>query len=275
MADDICVVVVRPELLGTYGDAGNATVLVERLRRRGIPARRIDVRGSEPVPRASDIVLLGGGEDAAQQALAADDALARSLERAVARGAVVLAVCAGFQLLGRGFLTGDDTWTPGWDLIDVVTGRLPRRAVGEIITRCELPGVGLLTGFENHGGATVLGPGVRPLGEVLRGTGNGDRGGDGAVAGRIVGTYLHGPVLARNPALADHLLSWITGPLPDLEVPGVRELRAERLRGLRPWHRVRLTRRLQARWARTKQNWVPSPTVPSSTRSPASSARSS
>ncbi|HZQ26620.1 MAG TPA: hypothetical protein VFA94_02875 [Acidimicrobiales bacterium] len=227
---------MRPSLLGTYGDGGNAIVLAERLRRRGIDAEVVPIDGNATVPESIDICVLGGGEDTAQAGLAGDEALGRSLARAVDRGAAVLAVCAGFQVLGREFAVGSGEMRPGFGIVDCTTdARLPRRAVGEIVARpgptMAAAGVPVLTGFENHGGRTLLGPGVEPLGVVELGVGNGDeQRSDGLVAGRVVGTYLHGPVLARNPALADALLRGVVGAdLPPLELPEVDRLRAERL----------------------------------------------
>lgn len=243
------IAVARPSLLGTYGDIGNATVLVERLERRGIPARRVDLDGSQPIPESCDIVLVGGGEDLAQRALACDEPLRRSFERAVDRGAVVLAVCAGFQVLGDRFSVADGTECAGWGFVPADTSRRGRRATGEVVARSTLPGVGLLTGFENHGGRTTLGAGVMPLGTVITGVGNDEASGvDGAVVGRVIGTYLHGPVLARNPALADHLLEWVTGPLAPLSLPEIDVLRHERLvEGVRSRRAARCRRWLARR----------------------------
>jgi len=155
---------------------------------------------------------------------------------------VVLAVCAGFQLLGETFAGPDGRDVAGLGLLDASTrrGHGPRR-VGEIVVepRRELA-LPVLTGYENHAGVTALGPGVAPLGQVRVGRGNDVRpvgtsgeatppATEGAFRGRIVGTYLHGPVLARNPSLADLLLSWVVGPLPALDDAEVDDLRAERL----------------------------------------------
>jgi CobQ-like glutamine amidotransferase family enzyme len=134
----------------------------------------------------------------------------------------VLAVCAGLQILGLWVRDRAGRTWPGAQIVDLTTAAGGRRAVGEAVARCRLPGVGTLTGFENHAGRTTLGAGVEPLGAVVRGVGNGD-GHDGVLAGGIVGTYLHGPVLARNPALADLILSRAVGEdlaplaLPDEE----------------------------------------------------------
>jgi CobQ-like glutamine amidotransferase family enzyme len=228
---DVAIALIRPGLLGTYGDRGNATVLAERLRRRGMTARVLDLdRG--PVPNDADIYLLGGGEDGAQSAVAADQQLRDALHAAVARNAVVLGVCAGFQLLGTSFETGTGETVEGFGILDCKSARRQgSRAVGEVFSqpRPEL-GLPTLTGFENHGGGTWLSPGLAALGRLELGVGNGDGSGtEGAISGHVIGTYLHGPVLARNPALADMLLGWAVGKLAALPMPEVDRLRAERL----------------------------------------------
>ena len=228
---DIAIALVRPGLLGTYGDRGNATVLAERLRRRGMSARVLDLdRG--PVPSDADLYLLGGGEDGAQSGVAADAQLRGALHAAVERGAAVLGVCAGFQLLGRSFETGTGEVVTGFEILDCRSARRSGpRAVGEVRSqpRAEL-GLPTLTGFENHGGGTWLEPDLAPLARLELGVGNGDGSGtEGAISGKVIGTYLHGPVLARNPALADLLLQWAVGPLEPLPMPEVDRLRAERL----------------------------------------------
>jgi CobQ-like glutamine amidotransferase family enzyme len=223
--------VVYPELLGTYGDSGNALVLVQRLRWRGIRSEVVSVDGD--VPDSADLYLLGGGEDAAQILAASRLRRSAGLRRAVRRGAPILAVCAGLQVLGERFNGGDGPESAGLGLLDVSTNRLPRRAVGEIVAAPQLPLLREpLTGFENHQGSTHLGPDAAPLARVRTGIGNGaGDASEGAVQGRVIGTYLHGPVLARNPELADLLLSWAIGTaLPPLPVPEVSELRRRLLR---------------------------------------------
>jgi CobQ-like glutamine amidotransferase family enzyme len=229
-----------PDLLGTYGDCGNAEVLHRRLTWRDIPATVIPLPLGTAIPASLDVYLLGGGEDSAQTLAAEVLAQQTGLLRAVDRGAPVLAVCAGLQLLGRQITLDYGRPQPGAGLLDLVTTPATHRAIGEVITQ---PGPGLLseplTGFENHRGHTELGPAAQPLGRVIRGIGNGT-GIDGVVQGRVIGTYLHGPVLARNPELADLLLSWVTGrPLPPIELVGLTELRRERLARRRSWHIVR------------------------------------
>ncbi|HWD24110.1 MAG TPA: MurT ligase domain-containing protein, partial [Acidimicrobiales bacterium] len=213
-ASKLRIVIVHPDLLGTYGDGGNGRVLANRARWRGIPVELIDATADSPLPERADVYLLGGGEDGPQ--LASADALRTgSLARAIDRGAVVLGVCAGYQILGHAFPAPDGSLHRGLGLLDVTTARGAPRAVGETLVIREAIGPDrTLTGFENHGGRTTRGEGTSPLGRVIAGTGNGD-GTDGAVSGRTIGTYLHGPVLARNPGLADELLSLAVGaPLP-------------------------------------------------------------
>jgi CobQ-like glutamine amidotransferase family enzyme len=228
------IALLYPELLGTYGDRGNASVLVQRLRWRGIESEAIEVSLGAPAPGACDIYLLGGGEDAAQVMAASELRLTGALERAVEHGAAVLGVCAGFQILGDVFWGPDGVSHPGLGLLNCSTNRPGRRrSVGEILVE-PTPELGLpvLTGFENHAGLTSLGPGVQALGRPLAGVGNGDMT-EGAFHGRVIGTYLHGPVLVRNPALADLILSWFVDHLEPLDDGPVDLLRRERLRALR------------------------------------------
>jgi lipid II isoglutaminyl synthase (glutamine-hydrolysing) len=223
---------VYPDLLSTYGDRGNLLILERRCHLRGIVVESVSVNSDQPVPRQGDIYLLGGGEDLPQilaaRRLRADGGLAV----AALRGAVVFAVCAGYQLLGSDFAGEEGQPVPGLEILDMSSTRGERRAVGEILADVD-PSLGVprLTGFENHQGVTRPGPGVRPLSQVVSGVGNGD-GTEGAYAGRVLGTYLHGPALVRNPALADLLLGWAAGPLsplPDTDEQWTRELREERL----------------------------------------------
>lgn len=219
---------VYPDLLSTYGDRGNALILERRAKLRGIPVEIVGVNSDQPVPRDGDIYLLGGGEDL-PQTLAARRLLADGgLHAAAGNGAVIFAVCAGYQMLGTEFGGADDAPVQGLGLLDMRSGRGERRAVGEVVADVD-PGlnVGKLTGFENHQGVTSLGPNARPLARVTLGTGNGD-GTEGAYAGRVLGTYLHGPALVRNPNLADLLIYWAVGPLQPL--PAQAEELANRLR---------------------------------------------
>jgi CobQ-like glutamine amidotransferase family enzyme len=238
------IALIYPELLGTYGDGGNAIVLAQRLRWRGLQAEIVNVPAGEPVPDSCDVYLLGGGEDEPQVLAAEGLRQNTAIARAVTGGAVVLAVCAGYQVIGESFPSDGKVFS-GLHLLDIETRRSfeppnvadPPRAVGDIVVdphpSLELP---VLLGYENHGGRTRPLPGARgiPLGTVRRGIGNGipDHT-DGIVSGRVIGTYLHGPVLAQNPDLADLMLSWVHGRLRPLDRP--REcgaLRAARIRAL-------------------------------------------
>lgn len=224
------VAVVFPDLLGTYGDGGNGLILARRAEWRGHDVELLQAASDAPVPEA-DIYCLGGGEDGPQVRAARTLVDDGTLGARVAQGAVVLAVCAGFQVVGRSFpgATGDPHEGVGLLDVETVKGSGPR-AVGEVLADVVgVDGLPQLTGFENHGGVTTRVEGTSALGQVTAGTGNGD-GSEGAVRGRVVGTYLHGPVLARNPALADRLLSWALddealAPLDDGAEEGLREER--------------------------------------------------
>jgi CobQ-like glutamine amidotransferase family enzyme len=240
------IALVFPSLLGTYGDGGNASVLAQRLRWRGHEADVIDVKVDDPLPAEADVYVLGGGEDTAQT-LAVSRLADGTLARAAAAGKPVFAVCAGFQILGETFLDGRGAVHAGLGLIDCRTDRLPGpRAVGELLVTSD---VGTLTGYENHGGRTVLGPAARPLGAVTEGIGNGEAGVDGALQGSVVATYLHGPALARNPALADLLLRSVVGDLAPIDDREEEDLRAERLAAVR--------RARRSGWAPWRRQWRP------------------
>ncbi len=243
----LTVVVIYPDLLGTYGDGGNGLVLARRAEWRGVEVNLIQAPSDRPLPRG-DLYCLGGGEDGPQVRAATTLIADGTLLRSVADGAVVLGVCAGFQLLGREFPDAADRPHDGLGLLDVTTRKgTDIRAVGELVAAVDdaaprsddgspLP---LLTGFENHGGVTTIGSGASPLARVITGVGNGGGDGtEGAWTDRVVGTYLHGPVLARNVALADLLLGWALASrgetLPPVVLDDVEEsaLRADRLAGV-------------------------------------------
>lgn len=230
-----------PDVLGTYGDNGNALVLKRRAEMRGIDVTIHEVKLGDPVPLQLDVYLMGGGEDTAQT-LAVEH-----LAPLVNLRAPLLAICAGLQVLGESFRANGRV-VDGVGLIDATTTTLKKRAIGEIRTRpTGVPGLtDTLTGFENHMGATLLGQDASPLGTVLMGVGNSDSSGtydmadpsaqlsaEGVVQGNVIATYLHGPVLARNPQLADVLLARATGQdladLTPLDLPEVAQLRKERL----------------------------------------------
>lgn len=239
-ASALRIVWIYPDLMSTYGDQGNALILAYRAAARGHRVERVDVRSDQPVPEQGDIYLIGGGEDRPQRLAAERLRRDPGLTRAAQRGAAVLAVCAGFQLMGHTFYDEQEGVLPGLGLIDATSHRGAVRCVGEVVADADPQltvggrGLGVLTGFENHMGTTLLGEGLRPLGTVRSGHGNGNGAGvgtDGAHVGKIAGTYLHGPALARNPALADLVLSWADGqdaPTP-VDDGWHQRLRTERL----------------------------------------------
>ncbi len=233
----VTIVLVYQSLLGIYGDRGNAAVLAKRLAWRGIDSRVVIVEPGETLPADASIYLLGGGEDLAQTTAVRELTKDGNLFRALDAGAAVLAVCAGYQICGTTFTIGEhDDVVPGLGILDVETRRGDVRAVGEILYRWTKPDgtESLVTGFENHGGFTRVGPGARPLGVVEKGIGNGYDRTEGAWQDKVVGTYPHGPVLARNPELADHVLELGLGySLDPLPRPAIDELRRQRIAAVR------------------------------------------
>lgn len=223
---------VLPDVMGTYGDSGNAVVLRQRLVLRGIAAEIVEITLADPVPESLDVYTLGGAEDYAQRLATRHLIRYPGLQRAAARGVPVLAICAAIQVLGAWYETAAGDRVDGVGLLDLTTAPQQTRTIGELVSRPLVAGLSQpLTGFENHRGGTVLGAAASPLGAVVKGAGNraGD-GVDGAVQGSVVATYMHGPCLARNPELADLLLSKVVGELAPLELPEVELLRRERLR---------------------------------------------
>ena len=231
MTGSLRIAVVYPDLLGTYGDGGNGLVLARRAQWRGIEVDLTQASSDVPLPEA-DIYCLGGGEDGPQVRAARSLIDDGTLHRRADEGAVVFAVCAGYQIVGNSFPGADGVSHRGVGLLNIATVKSDGpRAVGEVVAEVTGAALPALTGFENHGGRTTLAAGVEPLGRVSKGIGNGDGSGtEGAIAGHVIGTYLHGPVLARNPALADHLLSWAlgTGELAPLDDEAEEALRHER-----------------------------------------------
>lgn len=232
MADSVVRIgLVLPDVMGTYGDGGNALVLRQRLLLRGIPAEIVEITLADPVPESLDLYTLGGAEDYAQRLATRHLIKHPGLQRAAERGAPVLAICAAVQVLGHWYETSAGERVDGVGMLDATTSPQEARTIGELATRPLLAGLTeRLTGFENHRGGTVLGPAASPLGAVVKGAGNrtGD-GFDGVVQGSVIATYMHGPCLARNPQLADLLLGTVVGELSPLPMPEVDLLRRERL----------------------------------------------
>jgi len=226
-----------PDYLNIYADRGNIAVLSRRAAWRGheVEVRSISV-GEDVRAGEHDLLYVGGGQDR-EQALVAEDLAGKAsgVLDAVAGGAALLAVCGGYQLLGRSYrdLQGDDL--PGIGLFPLETVAGEKRMIGDVLLECELePGERhTLAGFENHAGRTLLDPGAEPLGRVLAGFGNdGESGWEGVRVGRAVGTYLHGPLLPRNPWFADWVIRQalahrLGGEAPQLEpLPDDLELQA-------------------------------------------------
>jgi len=220
------VCALYPDLMNIYADRGNLLLLERRCRWRGLgfELRRSGL-GERLDPDGADLFYIGGGQDRDQARCAQDLAEVKrdALHHAAQRGAVVLAVCGGYQLLGHSYQMGSDE-LPGVGLADLRTVREEGpRLIGNVAIEVELePGRRrVLAGFENHGGRTYLGPGAQPLGRVLKGHGNnGSDGLEGVHAGTVIGTYLHGPLLPKNAWFADWLIRRALGlsqPLADLE----------------------------------------------------------
>jgi lipid II isoglutaminyl synthase (glutamine-hydrolysing) len=198
-----------PREMNIYGDTGNVVVLTKRLRWRGLEVTVLPVNVGDPLPKRTDILLGGGGQDAAQGELA-DDFLAKGPDlRAMADdGVVMLTICGSYQLLGHEFLTQDGQRIPGVGVLDVITRGSRTRLIGtSVIDTDDTIDAGRLVGYENHSGLTELGAGVQALGRAPSGTGNNGRDRtEGAVRDNVIGTYLHGPVLAKSAKFADDLL---------------------------------------------------------------------
>jgi CobQ-like glutamine amidotransferase family enzyme len=195
-----------PREMNIYGDTGNVLVLRRRLQWRGLPVEVVPVHVGDRLPSDADILLGGGGQDAAQGEIGADFAARGAELRAMAAdGVVMLAVCGTYQMLGHEFVTQDGERIAGTGVLDVITRGQEQRLIGNNVVDTEHSG--RLVGYENHSGLTELGPGVRPLGTTEAGRGNNGRDRtEGAVRDNVIGTYLHGPVLAKSPGLADELL---------------------------------------------------------------------
>ena len=210
MSTALRVCALYPELMNIYADRGNIAVLRSRCDWRGMGFELAASSLGEPLdPDAHDLFYIGGGQDRDQAAVAEDMAATKreALRAAADRGAVVLAVCGGYQLLGHSYAMGA-TELPGVGLVDLRTVREDGpRLIGNCAIETDLgDGPRTIAGFENHGGRTYLGEGEQPLGRVLAGHGNNGRDGwEGVRRGNVIGTYLHGPLLPKNAWLADRL----------------------------------------------------------------------
>jgi len=223
---ELRVLSLYPEQMNIYADRGNILFLQRRCEWRGLGFVHDGAGPGESVdPGAHDLFYIGGGQDRDQRAVAADMVASKqeAITAAADDGAVLLAVCGGYQLLGHSYQLGEEK-LPGLGIADLETVREPGpRLIGNVAIEADLgDGPKLIAGFENHGGRTYLGPGARPLGKVVSGHGNNDRDGlEGVRRGNVIGTYLHGPLLPKNAWLADHLIALALehryGTRPELE----------------------------------------------------------
>ena len=237
-----------PELMNIYADRGNIAVLRARCEWRGLGFELAASSLGEGVdPEAHDLFYMGGGQDRDQAAVARDmvETKRDAMHAAAGRGAVVLAVCGGYQLLGSSYEM-EDVELPGIGLVDLRTVREPgERLIGNCAIEADLGGsdpaggggTRIVAGFENHGGRTYLGPGEEPLGRVLSGHGNNGKDGfEGVRNGNVIGTYLHGPLLPKNVWLADRLIELALGidlePLPDDSMEDAAHQSARRAAGV-------------------------------------------
>ena len=202
-----------PDLMNIYGDRGNILTLLRRAEWHGYDAKVVELgRGAATQMDDIDVFFFGGGQDR-EQALIYDDLREfkqESLRKAVENGAQILAVCGGYQLLGHYYQTADGQRYDGIGLIDVRTEAGKKRFIGDVVVLTSIEGLtpSTLVGFENHSGRTFLGPKAKPLGKVLQGHGNnGSDHQEGCIQGGIIGTYMHGSLLPKNPHLADQLIA--------------------------------------------------------------------
>lgn len=203
------IVHLFPELLNLYGDGGNVMTLRRRCEWRNIPVQVTEVGMGDAIDFSSaDIVFIGGGADR-EQLIVKDAMMSRKAELAsyVADGGVLLAVCGGYQFLGHHYAMGDVV-VEGLGIVDMETVRGEGRLIGNAVVKSDISDAPVV-GFENHGGRTTLGSGVSAFGRVLGEThgNNGEDGGEGVHQGNLIGTYLHGPLLPKNPQVADYLLA--------------------------------------------------------------------
>jgi CobQ-like glutamine amidotransferase family enzyme len=221
-----------PDYLNIYADRGNMAVLERRAALRGHQLEITALGLGDPVGAGEfDLLYVGGGQDREQSLVAPDLAdKGTGIRSAVDAGTALLAVCGGYQLLGRGYRGRDGSFMPGAGLFPHETVAGERRMIGDVLLSCELdPGVQrTVAGFENHAGRTHLDPGSEPLGRVVSGFGNdGESGFEGCRVACAIGTYLHGPLLPRNPWLADWLLARAVAHASDGEPPSLEPLRDE------------------------------------------------
>ena len=204
---EVHVVHLYPREMSIYGDLGNTRTMLARLRWHGYTPVLHDHHPGGEFPAQAHLVLGGGGQDSGQARVEDDLAIiAPRLRELAAAGTPMLMICGMYQLFGNAFVTVDGTRLPGLGILDVTTHGNPRRMIGPVVMTTDF---GDLVGYENHSGATTLGPGQAAFGTIRSGFGNnGEDRTEGARTGNVFGTYLHGPILPANPRFADGLLSY-------------------------------------------------------------------
>lgn len=197
-----------PDLMSLYGDVGNIITLLRRCRWRGIQCEIEEVkRGRKVDLREADLLFMGGGQDKGQRIVGQEmQNHKEEIKALVEEGLPALLICGGYQLFGHYFKTKDNVFIPGIGILDIWTVGGDKRMIGNVIV--ESPFFGKLVGFENHSGRTYLGEAVKPLGKVIKGYGNNGKDKmEGTIYKNVIGTYLHGPFLPKNPLVADWLIS--------------------------------------------------------------------
>jgi len=205
-ARELTIVSLYPRDMNIYGDRGNVLALARRAREHGFAPRVVEVNAGDALPEHVDLVIGGGGQDSGQGRVAADLATRADEIRAwAADGMPMLMICGLYQLFGHRFVTHTGDELRGIGVLDVETRGGSERMIGNVIVDSD--DFGEIIGYENHSGDTRLGPGSRPLGRVVQGAGNNpDDGVEGARSGNVIGSYLHGSLLPKNPAISDFLI---------------------------------------------------------------------
>lgn len=205
-ARELVIVSLYPRDMNIYGDRGNVLALTRRARANGFEARVVEVNVGDPLPERPDIVIGGGGQDSGQERVAHDLVdRAAAFRDFAADGTPMLMICGLYQLFGHRFVTSTGHELEGIGVLDVETRGGEERMIGNIVTVSDE--FGEIIGYENHSGNTVLGPGSEPLGRVIQGAGNNPHDGtEGARSRNVIGSYLHGSLLPKNPALSDFLI---------------------------------------------------------------------
>lgn len=202
----IKVLQLYPRDMNIYGDSGNTLVLTQRIKWHGYTPELISYNPGDKLPMDIDIVIGGGGQDSGQDKIQADLLkIGDNLKQLAENGTPMLMICGLYQLFGKFFKTSDGHVIQGIGLFDIETHAGPERLIGNIITQS--PDFGDIIGYENHSGQTFLGEGVSPLGTIIKGAGNnGQDDTEGARYKNVIGSYLHGSLLPKNPAIADFLI---------------------------------------------------------------------